>query len=169
MNYEQKMQLEKDRIKLSIKSMYFNRYLLVRYVTALFFFTNFYWMVSLGMSNSPFVYLPLGLMAIIVISVAEQVKIYSSHTNNAKFTRFCYQAMLVANILLIIPTCLSSSFAQLYPFFVNDIKSKVFVLSVLVAGILLSVLMLHRLNQIKQNKDKQYQRIKEYEKAVKFK
>ncbi|MEM5594463.1 hypothetical protein AAHH67_26835 [Niallia circulans] len=37
MNDEQRALLEKQRKKQSIKTMYFNRYLLVRYVTALFF------------------------------------------------------------------------------------------------------------------------------------
>ena len=169
MNYEQKLEYERNRIKLSLKSMYFNRYLLVRYVTALFFFTNLYWLVSLILSKSSFYIIPLFLIGFLIISVAEQVKIYSKHTNNAKITRFSFIAMLIANVGLIVPTCLSSTFAQLYPFFVNETKSRVFVFSILLAGILLSVLMLRRLNQIKQNMDKQYQRIKEYEKVVKLK
>lgn len=169
MNNDQRLEYEKNRIRFSLKSMYFNRYLLVRYVTALFFFTNFYWLVSLILSKSSFYIIPLILMGILIISVAEQVKIYSKHTNNAKYTRLSYIAMIIANVGLIVPTCLSSSFAQLYPFFVNETKSRVFVFFILITGILLSVIMLRRLNQIKQNIDKQYQRIKEYEKAVKIK
>ncbi|KYD15931.1 hypothetical protein B4168_2607 [Anoxybacillus flavithermus] len=74
--------------------------------------------------------------------------------------------MFFTNAVLILLTCFSSSFAQLYPFLVNQNKSKVFVLIILIAGMLLSALILYRLNKIKYNEDKHYQRIKEYEKVI---
>ncbi|OAO87372.1 hypothetical protein GT23_1021 [Parageobacillus thermoglucosidasius] len=36
----------------------------------------------------------------------------------------------------------------------------------MIAGMLLSALILYRLNKIKYNEDKHYQRIKEYEKVI---
>ncbi|MDY0406721.1 hypothetical protein P5G51_016345 [Virgibacillus sp. 179-BFC.A HS] len=96
--------------------MYFNRYLLVRYVSALFFFTNVYWFISLLLSDSPLYFIPLVLIIALIVSVAEQVKMYSDHSNHAIYTRACFTILLGTNILLILPTCFSSSFAQLYPF-----------------------------------------------------
>jgi len=40
------------------------------------------------------------------------------------------------------------------------------ILVILIAGILLSALIIYRLNKIKHDEDKHYQRIKEYEKAI---
>ena len=168
MNSSEKKQIERSRVELTLKSMYFNRYLLVRYVTALFFFANLYWMIFLAMGKSSWLYLPLSLIGILLMGIAEQVKIYSRHTNNAKYTRFCYIAMIIANGILIAPTCIPSSFVQLYPFLANKPQSRIVAVAILIIGILLSILMLYRLNQIRHNADKQYQRIKEYEKAVNF-
>lgn len=88
MNYEERVLLEKNKKEQSLKSMYYNRYLLVRYVTAIFFFTNIYWLISLVISDSSLYFLPLTLIIILILSVAEQVKIYSSPTNNAIYKNF---------------------------------------------------------------------------------
>ncbi|REJ16835.1 MAG: hypothetical protein C6W57_07730 [Caldibacillus debilis] len=167
MNEEERMLIEKNRQMLSLKSMYFNRYLLVRYVTALFFFTNLYWMILLILSKSSYVYIPIAFMAILTMSIAEQVKIYNSHTNNPQYTRYSFIVMIFANAVLIVPTSISYTFEKLYPFLANQMQSRLLILSILLAGILLSALVLHRLNQIRNNEDKQYKRIKEYEAAIK--
>jgi len=166
MKNDGKAQIEKNRKKFSVKSMYFNRYLLVRYVSALFFFTNLYWLISLLMSDSPLYFIPLMLIILLLFSVVEQVKMYSNHTNNAKYTRYCFTILLVTNVILILPTCFSSTFAHLYPFLLNQEKSKILILTMLVTGILLSVLILYRLYQIKHNEDKHYERINRYVEAI---
>ncbi|AEH52549.1 hypothetical protein BCO26_0490 [Heyndrickxia coagulans 2-6] len=74
--------------------------------------------------------------------------------------------LLIANVILLLPSCFSSSFAHLYPFLINQNKSKGLILAVLIAGIFLSVFILYRLYQIKHDEDKHFQRIKEYEKAI---
>lgn len=158
--------VERNRKEFSIKTMYFNRYFLVRYVSALFFFTNLYWLITLLLSDSSLYIIPLALNIILIFSVAEQVKIYSKHTNNAKYTKYCFTVLLFTNVVLIIPTCFSSSFSQLYPFFVNQAKSQILVLSILAIGTLLSLLILYRLYQIKHNEDKHFERIKKYEEAI---
>ncbi|MEB8091474.1 hypothetical protein [Mammaliicoccus lentus] len=86
MNKKTKATFEKNRKETSIKSMYFNRYLLVRYASALFFFSNLYWFFYLITSRSWTFVIPLLMMIIILISVAEQVKMYGNHSNNAKYT-----------------------------------------------------------------------------------
>lgn len=42
-----KKALNLNRKKLSLKTMYFNRYLFVRYLSAGFFFINLYWLIAL--------------------------------------------------------------------------------------------------------------------------
>lgn len=158
--------IEKDKKTLSLKSMYFNRYLLVRYATALFFFTNLYWFISLTLSQSAFFFVPLVLLVVLVCSISEQVKIYSDHTNNAKYTRLSFLTLLGTNILLVLPVYFSSSFTQLYPFLVDETKAKLLILLILVAGIGISGVILYRLNKIKHNEDRHYKRIKQYEEAI---
>jgi hypothetical protein len=159
--------IEQNRINQSVKTMYFNRYLLVRYVTALFFFTNLYWLISSLMSDSSLFYIPLIVMIAFVISAAEQVKIYSSHTNDAKYTKYVFTFQLVINVILLLPTYFSSTFTKLYPFLVDQEQSRQIVLGILIIGILFSAMVLKRLDKIKHNEDKHYQRIKEYEEAIK--
>ncbi|MFD1388823.1 hypothetical protein ACFQ4Z_18820 [Oceanobacillus oncorhynchi subsp. oncorhynchi] len=166
MKNDARAQIELNRKKLSIKSMYFNRYLLVRYVSALFFFTNLYWFMSLLISDSSLYFIPLILMIVLVISTIEQVKIYGHHSNIVKYTKYCFTILLVTNVSLIVPACFTSSFNQLFPFLVAEEKSKILVLSILIAGVLLSTLILYRLNKIKHNEDKHYERIKSFERAV---
>lgn len=160
---------EENRKKLSVKTMYFNRYLLVRYVSALFFFTNLYWLISLVMSDSSLFVIPLFVLVGYVVGAAEQVKIYSNHMNNAKYTTYCFTFQLMINIVLLLPTCFSSTFIKLYPFLIDHEQSKLFVLTILVTGILFSVFILKRLDKIKHNEDKHYQRIMEYENIIKCK
>ena len=131
---------EKHRKAMSLKSMYFNRYLLVRYVTALFFFTNVYWLISLLLSHSSLSFIPLALLILLLVSAAEQVKIYSHHVSNPKYTKKSFMGMLFAHGILIIMTFFSSAFAQLYPFLVTQQQSKIVVLSVLLFGVLLNLL-----------------------------
>ncbi|ESU31923.1 hypothetical protein G3A_14000 [Bacillus sp. 17376] len=166
MVHNERAQVEKHRKEMSLKSMYFNRYLLVRYVTALFFFTNVYWLISLLMSDSSLYFIPLALLIILLFGTAEQVKLYSHHVSNTKYTRYSFIAMLVAGGILILMTFFSSSFAQLYPFLVAQEQSKIVVLSVLLLGVLLNLLVLYRLNQIRHNEDKHYERIKKYEEVI---
>ncbi|MFX3628998.1 MAG: hypothetical protein ACE3JR_06620 [Ectobacillus sp.] len=163
---DERAQAENNRKELSLKSMYFNRYLLVRYVTALFFFTNLYWLISLLLSHSSLYFIPLVLLSLLLISTAEQVKIYSHHVSNTKYTGYSFMGLLLASGILIFMTFFSSSFAQLYPFLVVQEKSKIAVLTVLFAGVLLNLLVLYRLNQIRHNEDKHYKRIKKYEEVM---
>lgn len=166
MFYDERAQVEKHRKELSLKSMYFNRYLLVRYVTALFFFTNVYWLISLLMSHSSLYFIPLALIILLLISSAEQVKLYSHHISNAKYTRYCFMGLLFASGIFLLMTFFTSSFSRLYPFLVAEEKSKIAVLSFLAVGIWLNLLVLYRLKQIRQNEDKHYKRIKKYEEVI---
>lgn len=157
---------EENSKKFRIRSMYFNLYLLVRYISALFFFTNLYWFIALILSDSSLFLIPLISMLVILLSIAEQIKIYREHTNHAKYTKYCFLALLIINVLLLIPISFHSSFSRLYPFLNNQTNSRLFVFSILVIGIILCLFSLHRLHQIQQNKDKHYERIKKYEKAI---
>lgn len=166
MNREDKILLDQNRKKFSLRSMYFNRYLLVRYMTALFFFTNLYWFLSLIFSNSSLYFVPLMQIIVLILCFAEQVKIYSKHTNHAKYTIYSFRFLVVINIVLLILACFPGSFHMLYPFLVNELKSRIMIISLLTVGIILCLITLNRLNKIKHDQDRYFQYIKEYEKLM---
>lgn len=166
MKKEEKVRIEENKKNLSVKSMYFNRYLLVRYTIALFFFTNVYWLLSLLMSGSSLFFIPLAIILLLLSSIAEQIKMINKHTNQAVYTKYYFITQLIINGVLMILSSFSSIFTQLFPFLINQAKSRVLVLSVLAIGILLSGIILYRLHQIKNNEDRHYHRIKQYEEVT---
>src|SRR5699024_710389 len=89
------------RADISLKTMYFNRYLLIRYILALFFFTNLYWFLSLLLSDSSLFFIPALLLIFIIISTVEQTKILNNQTNNSVYTKNCFILLFFTNICLI--------------------------------------------------------------------
>jgi hypothetical protein len=166
MNKKTKATFEKNRKETSIKSMYFNRYLLVRYASALFFFSNLYWFFYLITSRSWTFVIPLLMIIIILISVAEQVKMYGNHSNNAKYTFYCFRILTGVNLLIIPIVLFTPMFEQLYPFMINQYASRLLIICVLAVGILISGFILFRLNNIRQDKDWHYKRLKKFENAM---
>lgn len=166
MNESARVLLERRRQEQSVKSMYYNRYLLIRYVIAAIFFTNLYWLICMIMVRSSLYVIPLLLMMILTISMAEQVKIYSAPTNDARYTKYVFVVLLWTNVLLAVMTCFAVPFDQLYPFLLNENKSRGLVLAILFIQICLTLLSLNRLRQIKNNEDKHYCRIQQYEKTL---
>lgn len=52
MDETKKQQLALEKKQFSLKIMYFNRYLVIRYLTAFFFFINLNWLVLLLIARS---------------------------------------------------------------------------------------------------------------------
>ncbi len=108
---KKKNELEKKQ--LSLKNMYFNRYLFVRYLTAFFFFMNMQWMILLLSAKSLGSSLPMVLLLAILPAVGEQVKLYRKHQTNVPWTKryFCQ---------CIYPVSFKENFAQsrsaVYPY-----------------------------------------------------
>ncbi|WAA10126.1 hypothetical protein [Fervidibacillus albus] len=166
MNDEKRALIEQNRKRQSLKAMSYNRYLLVRYVTALFFFTNIYWFIAMIMSESSLYFVPLILIIVIIMSIAEQVKMYSTPTNRPIYTTFCFFTLFLTNVIFMILTGFSDTFTKLYPFLVEGTRSERMIFIILIIGLLLSGFVLYRLYEIKNMKDKQMKRIKQYEKLI---
>ena len=158
-------EITQNKNKLSIKTMYFNRFLLIRYATAAFFFVNINWFVFLMYNKSYLSIVPLALSLLILLPVAEQVKLYQAHKNELPLTKFYYQIQLGINLLLI-PLTLTPIFNELFYFMNGNIQGKTLVISVLLLGAGLSVIIQRKLFKINHNQDKQYDRIKKYEKIL---
>lgn len=162
----EKEKLEKRRQEMSLKTMYFNRFLLIRYITAGFFFVNLYWFFSLIMSNTIWVLVPGVNLVFITIAAFEQCAMVSSPIDNAKKTILTYKEILIVNILLIV-ALFTPLFNDLFPFLTKSIKSYCLILGIVIIGIIFCSISLKRLEKIKNRTDKQFNYVKKYEQAIK--
>ncbi|MFZ2680344.1 hypothetical protein [Clostridium sp.] len=165
MNSTSKKKLQKSREETSLKTMYFNRFLLIRYITAILFFSNLYWFSALLISNKIATVVP-GVMLICMSVVAlEQFTFFNAPTDNAKKSIISYKIALIINAILMVAV-ISPLFSELFPFLINNMKSKMLILSIITIGIILCSICLERLQKIKDRKDKQYKYVKQFEKTI---
>ncbi|MGX7025725.1 hypothetical protein [Vagococcus hydrophili] len=156
---------ELNKKKMSLKVMAYNRFLMIRYTTALFFFSNLYWLVFLLYQKSSGFMIPLLLLGTSLLPIVEQVKLYREPTNKAPLTKKYYQIQLGANLVLMMIS-FTPLFKELFFFMNQDKGGKFSIIFILLVGMILCLLILQRLNQIKHNQDKQYDRVKKYEKLL---
>ncbi|MFC6177157.1 hypothetical protein ACFQAV_09910 [Companilactobacillus huachuanensis] len=145
--------------KLSLTSMYFNRYLIFRYSTALFFFINLYWLIILVASNKYSWIVPGALLIGSGIVMVEQVSKYWKHDNGLMLTRGYYAMQAVVNLILVISILLKKR-AVFYPFLTN--KSNVFLIGFLLAGVAVSLLLEYRGYLIEHDRDHYLNNIKKF-------
>lgn len=167
MSEAEKKPRELEKKAFSLKVLYFNRYLIIRYLTAGFFFTNLYWLVSLLLASSKLFWVPSGLLFFLLPVVAEQVALYRTHKNNATVTRNYFWLQALTNVFLLLAV-FSPGYSQLFPFMANGSNGQALILCVIVCGLLICLFCQRRLNKIHTDTDRHYQRIKEYERVVQF-
>ena len=155
MNSTSKKKLQKSREETSLKTMYFNRFLLIRYITAILFFSNLYWFSALLISNKVATVVPGGMLICMSVVALEQFTFFNAPTDNAKKSIISYKIALIINAILMVAV-ISPLFSQLFPFLINNMKSKMLILSIITIGIILCSICLERLQKIKDRKDKQY-------------
>src|SRR5699024_4146669 len=83
----EKKQLEIEKKQFSLKIMYFNRYLIISYLTAGFFYMNLYWLIILLVSKSIFLIVPIGLIGLTLPAVGEQIRLSRQHQNTVPRTK----------------------------------------------------------------------------------
>lgn len=148
-----------NRRTLSLTSMYFNRFLLFRYVTAIFFFVNLYWAIILFGSDSAAGLLPTALLIGAGVVIVEQVSKFWKHTNQLTLTRWFYWVQILANAIVAV----GAVFGQLkvfYPF-LNQ-TSLPWVLSLLGLGMLVGGFLEYRAFLIAHDKDRYVQHIRQF-------
>ncbi|WP_242651965.1 MULTISPECIES: sugar transporter [Leuconostoc] len=155
--------IEKNRQDMSLKSMQFNRFMLIRYATAFFFFVNLYW--ALIMRHTWVVALPLLLIVITSLAIIEQIKLFGQHSNQLRFSKIYFRSQIVANAMLIIST-MTPLFSSLFQFINNTWQNRVIVLFLLLLGILLLLVVNKRLNLISVDQDKYYARLIAYQNSL---
>lgn len=168
MDQASKEKLENRRQQTSLKTMYFNRFLLIRYITAALFFSNLYWFSALLISNKITVVIPGVILICMTITALEQFTFFNEPRDEAEKTILSYKITLIINVMLL-GLIASPLFSELFPFLIKSNKSKGVILSIDTIGIILCVIALKRLQKIREHKDKQYEYAKQFEKTIRVK
>lgn len=155
--------VSEQRNEFSLKTFKFNRFMLIRYSLALFFFSNIYWIMYLGPKIFPTV-IPSLLILWSLVTIAEHVKLFSNHSNHLPYTKRYFTIQLIVNIVLILLSINEQMFVTFFPFMQTNNTAKIIMFSIIGLGIIISLIILHRIKLIKSNRDKAFIRIQNYEK-----
>ncbi|MFQ1017153.1 hypothetical protein [Gilliamella sp. BG7] len=151
--------------KISLTNLYFNRFLLIRYTTAFFLFLNLYWATFLIGSLSIVAILPLALFVLGILTTWEQIKLYRNHCNKLPYARLFYRTLAIVFMTLVI-TFYTPLFQFFYPF-LKQTQQTLHVLAILlVVSLIITFLMLKKLNNIQHNRDQYFKRIQTYEEFI---
>lgn len=153
--------LTRKQREASLRSLYVNRFLLIRYSLAAFFFSNFFLAYLAWPSLT-------GICAAILFAASlkpcwEMVSLYGEKKVKYTWTRHFFQIQWVfitgcLVLLFTIPT------EQLFPFLNNSFQAKAVSASFLTTGFILATLSLRRFGQIQAGTDKTLQKIRFFEK-----
>ena len=154
--------LEQKKHDMSVRSINFSRYLMIRYFSAAFLFTNLFWLVFAICYQNIVASIISGLLfVLLLIASVEQISKWNVRNTDLKFTKLYYQLQLVANVIFAI-SCYLPFGKILFPFMAtNDVANVIF--TILVVGILGSILILRRISNIQNGRDKYAGAIKTFE------
>ena len=162
MTDQEKAIIEERRNENAIKTLFYNRYFAIRYISATYLFINLYWSVALYMTQDYLAMLvPVAMLIFAGLTMWEQFKMFTRNQEQAKITYRFYQTVIGVNSILILVT-LTGQIGFLFPFLQDSQQSILALLLVQGVGILLAVWILSKLNRINKNADKQYLRLKQY-------
>lgn len=154
--------LEQKKHDMSVRSINFSRYLMIRYFSAAFLFTNLFWLVFAICYQDIVASIISGLLfVLLLIASVEQVSKWNVRNTDLKVTKLYYQLQLVANVVFAI-SCYLPFGKILFPFMAtNDVANVIF--TILIIGILGSILILRRISNIQNGRDKYAGAIKTFE------
>lgn len=158
----------KAREKMAMKNMRFNRYILLRYSLALFFFANLNWLVFMLPARSIAMVLPIAMMVLATFSIHEFIKLYSKFNQiHLSKTRLYFRSQLALNGVLILSSLHSGFYSFTFPFLNANAYGTVGLISVLSLGAVISGLCLCKLNAIAENKDRGYKLFNNFRQSMK--
>lgn len=166
MTTAEKQEIERSRRETALKNTLFNRYLLLRYSLALFFFSNLYWLLISFIQPSIYLFVPAVLLVGCALASAEQFRLYGKQDGSLVITRGVFLAQAFVLPVLILIALFTPVFSRLFPIFADNQTGRIFVASMLVLGQLLTLINLKRITLISHNADKAYTRYLQMEQAV---
>ena len=157
MNPIERKQIEESRKQTALKHTFFNRYLLLRYSLALFFFANLYWMVIQVLQPSLYMGLPLVLLLFDILAYAEQFRMYGREQVYLNWSQRAFQLQATMNLLLVCILLFTNQFTQVFPVFAANQRALSIVCLFLALGVGIAGINLRRISMILQGKDRAYQ------------
>lgn len=164
MTKKEQLEIERQRRETALRNTFFNRYLLLRYTIALFFFGNIYWLLNQFIRPSFVIVLPITLIVLAILATVEQFRLYGKRDERLKVTQMFVRSQSVIQMGLLVLTW-TSWFTTLFPIFENNQAARLFVFVILLLGLGLCLLNLKRIQEIYKRKDKAYQRFIQLEKS----
>lgn len=164
MTKKEQLEIERQRRETALKNTFFNRYLLLRYTIALFFFGNIYWVLNQFIRPSFVIVFPITLIVLAILATVEQFRLYGKRDERLKVTQMFVRSQAVIQVGLLVLTW-TSLFTTLFPIFENNQTARLFVFVILLLGLGLCLLNLKRIQEIYERKDKAYQRFIQLEKS----
>lgn len=161
----EKQVLDQQRQATALKNSMFNRYLLLRYSLATFFFANIYW-VLIGLTNESWVMIvPSVLIILNVKACVEQFKLYGKEEVILKSTKSYLYIQTYVNLILMI-LIWTNNFTTIFPILANNLTSRIFSFTILSVGLILLLFNLRRITQIYNNTDKAYKYLRQMQKNM---
>ncbi|WP_297568797.1 hypothetical protein [uncultured Faecalibaculum sp.] len=155
-----KAQLDTNKKISSLKTMYFNRFLMVRYILAVMVFANFF---LAYLCWPAFTSIAAGIMLVLSIGpMWEMGKMYGHTEPAVRWTRRYYVLQLVINCGFCFLVW-AAPMASVFPFFADVLAAKIIASVILAFGAVLCILCLRRLDRIQAGRDKQLARIRFFE------
>lgn len=155
-------ELEAKKHDMSVRSMYFSRYLMIRYFSAAYVFTNLFWLIFSISYHDVVASIVAGvLLTLILAGSIEQASKWHKKDTDLRFTSLYYGVQLISNVLLAI-ACYSPLGKMFFPFMeTKGISHLIF--TILILGILGCILVLRRIQTIQSGKDRYLRAIKTFE------
>lgn len=153
------------------KNFRYNRFLLLRYLLAIFFFVNLNLGIWLGIVKCFSAILPLCLIILCIPAAIEHVKLLGDMSDEIseqlRFNRLYYQIQVIVNLFFLFVAITGVGFKWVFPFLQNTMPARIFVLGLVIVGTFLSIVCIRRINAIQTRTDKYYGYIQKYEQLVK--
>lgn len=134
----------------NLTSLSFNRFLVFRYTTAIFFFINLYWAILSFESVSKGIMGPISLLIIDSVIIVEQTRKYWNPSSQLKLTKIGYGIQIISNLIGIF-LILFDHQQLLFPF-INE-NGRLFLILFLLLGCMISFFIEWRAWKIEHNKD----------------
>lgn len=154
--------------KTSLKNMEYNRYILLRYSLALFFFANLNWFITLLMDGSIFLFVPLLLLVYAIFPITEQVKLYGTENKNYQLKQMkkYFNVQLTLNIVLWFLSLYEPFYNIAFPFMANDVQGFSGISIVLMIGSVISIACLRKIGKIHNHQDRTYKQVLKFKKSI---
>lgn len=159
---KEEQSIEAKKHDMSVRSMYFSRYMMIRYFSAAYIFANLFWLIfALCYKDILASVVALVMMVAVVAAIVEQLSKWHTKSTDMRYTKFFYILQLVMNVFFAI-TCYTPLGKVFFPFITTkDVANVIF--TILLLGIGGCLIILKRISNIQSGRDRYLHAIKTFE------